>query len=118
MTKALDEVLEEYRDKTPIPIPKQIRVLSQNIDVKLGDLSSADTVAAWDGVEGQIVIHKHLGKFVAVNALIHELIHALEFLLGLELTEQDIDSLATGIISIIVDNPELVELVQSTVQSK
>lgn len=53
-----------------------------------------------------IVIHPEADQ---PSTLIHEFLHTLEFALGLELEEEEIQQIAKGISAIFADNKELVQ---------
>ena len=43
------------------------------------------------------------------DVLLHEVIHAVEFAFNAGMTERQVHSLATGLLSVFYDNPELIE---------
>ena len=58
----------------------------------------------------EIVINASQTDQSAQHTILHELIHAIEEKLHLELTERQVDCLALGFIDLFEENPELVDL--------
>ena len=45
------------------------------------------------------------------DTIVHEVTHAIDFLMDLDLTEKQVRGIATGLISVIRDNPQFAKLI-------
>jgi hypothetical protein len=61
--------------------------------------------------KSSILIDADLDEQAMTQTLFHEIVHELAIQAGQDLNEGQVDSLAFGIISVLRDNPKLVELV-------
>lgn len=46
------------------------------------------------------------------DVLLHEIIHAVDFAVNSDMTERQVHSIATGLLQVILDNPEIVKWIQ------
>jgi len=63
-----------------------------------------------DPTTNTIVIDETLPRPVWLATLAHELVHVIEITLCQNLTEQQVDTMATGIVHLLKTNPEIVKL--------
>lgn len=89
-----------------------IKVLSHDIlieEVPSGTYEDINQVAESDYRTGTIDLIEGMPPDVRGHTLIHEILHIIESAQGLSLTEQDINSLASGFYSVLRDNPDVIE---------
>ena len=60
----------------------------------------------------RIVVRTGLHPDLLKHTILHEVVHCLESTMYLKLSERDVDNIALGVLSLIRDNPELIELIQ------
>jgi len=53
-----------------------------------------------------VVLSEGLTPAEEADTLLHEITHAIDFTMGLELTERQVTQLATGLYGVLQDNPE------------
>ncbi len=95
-------------------LPEYIRVGLWNYKLTVTDLVITSTatktpcIAGVDHDSREILLSRAVyeGKELQ-NAVIHESIHALSYQMGLGLKEMQVDKLANGIETLLLDNPEL-----------
>lgn len=90
--------------------PEAIRLMGRTFlfnYVKGSVLSPDDTFGHID-VYGQVIcISDDLTPVEEADTVLHELIHAVDLTMGLSMTEHQVHHLATGLIALFQDNPEL-----------
>jgi hypothetical protein len=69
-----------------------------------------DTLGLCDPKTNTITVDPDLPLHVWQQTLGHEICHLIEMTLGLSLTEQQVDVMATGLIHLLKENPELIAL--------
>lgn len=91
------------------PFPKKVRILGREYKVKISDdLDALGICSPW-----QCLIEVQEGQHPVEEAdtVIHEIFHALCFLMNLGLTEKQeenvVRKLATGFTQVLLDNPHL-----------
>jgi len=85
-------------------------ILSHLINVKIDDgLWTEDTLGIANFCKQQILINAKTGDDVKLGTFWHEALHIISDALSLNLSEQQIDGISNGILSIIRDNPNLVK---------
>lgn len=70
-----------------------------------------DCVGQCDPNTNTILIDRTLSEDVRVQTIMHELTHVIEMTMNLNLTEQQVDSLAAGWLHMIRENPELLSII-------
>ena len=95
----------------------QITFMSQQWTIKdshPGELPE-DTLGLCDPKTNTIIVDPDLPLHVWQQTCGHELVHLIEMTLNLCLTEQQVDTLATGLIHLLKENPELLALYHTKV---
>jgi len=64
------------------------------------------------GTDFDIKLRKGLNEFLEKQTFMHEMLHTIEIMNGLEFEEYEIDTLATGLIFLMRNNPKVVEWIQ------
>lgn len=100
-------------------IPDYVSVIGKKFQVIQVDKSDLDTLEDESDGEceyAQQTIKIRMGRApdCVKDTLLHECIHAIEDSLNLELTENQVARLATGLIGLFNDNPALKELLLNT----
>jgi len=90
----------------------QIKFMSQNWQIRDSktDELPEDTLGLCDPKTNTITVDPDLPLDVWQQTLGHELVHLIEMTLNLSLTEQQVDTLATGLIHLLKENPRLLGL--------
>lgn len=91
---------------------QSVRVLGRNFKVIYGSAEQGMTdlgLAHFDA--GFINIRNGQTEIGERNALLHEVLHLLDFSTQLELTEKQITVLANGLIGVFEDNPEFTKFI-------
>ena len=94
--------------------PKHIRLLGVSIPLivsncKSEDLEDDDEVfGMWDGNEMVILLNSECGEIQERTTLLHELLHAIDDFLYLQLKHREIYSLSQTLYQVLADNPQLV----------
>jgi len=74
-----------------------------------------DTLGLCDPKTNTIIVDPTLPLHVWQQTLGHELVHLIEMTLNQCLTEQQVDTLATGVIHLLKENPQLISLYHTEV---
>ena len=69
-----------------------------------------DSMGHCDAMSNTILLDPDLPKDVMLATLAHELVHLIEITMNLHLTEQQVDCLGIGIIHLLKENPEILNL--------
>jgi len=90
----------------------QITFMSQNWQIRDSnpDELPEDTLGLCDPKTNTITVDPDLPLHVWQQTLGHELVHLIEMTLNLCLTEQQVDTLSTGLIHLLKENPEILAL--------
>lgn len=93
-------------------LPKKIRVFGKDFSVGKAYLEQGfQDCGQTDEGKLSILIRDGQPKIEEADTLLHESIHAIDFVMDLELTERQVRLLATGLIGVFQDNPEFAEFV-------
>jgi hypothetical protein len=91
---------------------KKLRIVGKGYKVlKIEDLTEFGTC---DDTKQVISIRKGLQPEVKADTILHECIHAIDFQMHLEMSERQVHCIATGLIALFSDNPELARLILDT----
>ena len=90
--------------------PESVRLLGRTYDIKYVNGS-----ALADGHDfGQIIYPLHLITILdgqtpveEADTVLHELIHAIDLTMGLDMSEHQVHHLATGLMALFQDNPDI-----------
>lgn len=90
----------------------KIKFMSQNWQIRDSQINELpeDTLGLCDPKTNTITLDPDLPLHVWQQTLGHELVHLIEMTLNLCLTEQQVDTLSTGIIHLLKENPDLIQL--------
>jgi hypothetical protein len=87
--------------------PERLRILGKRFVVHwVEELGGLNGEADCDGLEISVV--KSLKLDTEQDILLHEVLHAVEGQMGLDLEDTVIERLATGLLAVIKDNPGFV----------
>jgi len=86
--------------------PERLRILGKRFSVQwVDDLDGLNGQADCDGLEIKVV--NTLKLETEQDILLHEVLHAVEGQMGLDVEDTVIERLATGLLAVIKDNPGL-----------
>lgn len=89
-------------------IPQQFELFSQTWNIRAGNPKEmADNNGLCYSDSNEILLNPQQTTDSMRQTLIHELLHCIEMKLHLEMTEQQIDSIALGLIHLFNTNPEM-----------
>ncbi len=102
--------------------PTEIRLLGVSIPVNVSYCKSKDPLSddeevvfgEWDMNDMTITLNSKCSPVHSKVTLLHELVHAIDDMLGLELDHQDIYCLSQALYQLVSDNPKLVDYLVST----
>ena len=89
-------------------IPKQIKVGGEYLAIFEEDLEGR--YGLYSGDQEVIKIEKSLPFKRKIRILLHEILHHIDYVYGLNISHRAIYTLAYSLLSIIYDNPELLKL--------
>lgn len=95
----------------------QITFMSQKWQIRdsqQGELPE-DTLGTCDPKTNTIIVDPDLPRHVWQQTLGHELVHLIEMSLNQCLTEQQVDTIALGLIHLVKENPQLLALYHTEV---
>ena len=89
----------------------KIKLLSHDVNYKVEDpgLWRHSGMGMASVVDMAVVINKNMPKDAIRSTTLHEIVHIVDGLLQLELTEQQVDGVAIGIHSLLKDNKRFME---------
>lgn len=89
----------------------QIEFMSQTWTIRDAEPKELGTdLGQCDPTTNTIAIDSTLPRPVWLATLAHELVHLIEITLNQCLTEQQVDTIATGIVHLLTANPEIIKL--------
>ena len=92
--------------------PERLKIIGKRFTVRWVDKVTDENgkllngLADSDGLD--IQINKNLALETEQDILLHEVLHAVEGQMGLDLQDTIIERLATGLLAVLKDNPRLV----------
>lgn len=89
-----------------VGLPKSVRILGKRFKIKIlkdGELDECDGMMELD--KQLISIRPREGLAHVQDTTLHEIIHAIDESLALQMTESQVHQLATGLLAVIKDNP-------------
>jgi hypothetical protein len=93
--------------------PKHIRLLGVSIPVIVSNSKPVDpeeeVYGVWDPNEMTITINSECGEVQERVTVLHELVHAVDDFLDLEMSHQEVYVLSQVLYQIIIDNPKFVD---------
>lgn len=111
----LEDMLEKYgvifepetssTDKTPRP--DAVRIFGRNYSFNyVPEYMGLQECGTTDNHNLLINIKEHQLPLEEVDTVLHEVIHAIEYTMDLEMSEHQVRALATGLIGVFQDNPK------------
>jgi len=92
-------------------LPQHIEFMSQKWSIRPAlHRELEDCVGLCDPKTNTIIIEKNMQDDVTAQTLMHELTHVVELTLQLNLTEQQVDCIASGWLHLLRNNPQLVRV--------
>ena len=89
----------------------QIEFMSQTWTIRDAEPRELGTdLGQCDPTTNTIIVDSSLPRPVWLATLAHELVHLIEITLNQCLTEQQVDTMATGIVHLLTANPEIIKL--------
>ena len=89
--------------------PERIQIIGKRFDIKwlTGDdpILPLDQVGECDTAEQEISIRNNLKPDTEKDTMLHETIHAVSDAMGLDMTEEQVMGLASGLLAVLLDNP-------------
>ena len=92
-----------------LPLPSSVRILGKDVSIEYSELEFPDgETAAGDMSEEKLAIRISPGQLPIeeMDTVMHETVHALDYILNLGLTERQVHMLGSGLIGLFQDNPE------------
>lgn len=95
-------------------IPKQFTFMSQQWQIRTaGPKELHESMGLCDPQTNTIILDTDLSDDVLLQTLTHELVHCIEITLNQCLTEQQVDTMAAGLVHLFKANPHLLDLYRS-----
>ena len=90
---------------------KSVRVLGKPFTIRLVDKTgvSEDNLGACAEDEQEISVRKNLPLETEQDTILHEVLHAIDHSMDTKCSEKQIAGLATGLLSVLKDNPEFLK---------
>lgn len=97
-----------------MPFPTKVKFLGYTYGVKIGtdETSTAGARGLFDGDKQMIHIHTHNQLDARVEALLHEILHMIDYHMDTELEETQIHRMSHGLYGVLRDNPLLLRQLQ------
>ena len=87
--------------------PSRIKVVGKNYAIEILDRVDEDDSLGYSDETNQKVLLKRAQHFEALkDTLLHEVVHAIDHAIGLDLREEQVRGLAGGILQVLRDNPK------------
>lgn len=119
MTKK-GKVLEvTFTPEAKVDRPSQVRVFGRNYIVNYpASYTGMKELGNIDHHSMVINILDHQLSIEEADTVLHEVLHAIEYTMDLELSEHQIRTLATGLIGVFQDNPEFAKYITADKSNK
>lgn len=102
--------------------PKYIRLLGVSIPVIVSNSKSEDpeeeVFGVWDPNEMTITVNAECGEVQERVTVLHELVHAIDDFLDLEMSHQEVYVLSQVLYQVLIDNPKFVDYLLHFTESK
>jgi hypothetical protein len=89
--------------------PKTVRIFGRDFPISFENLVGVFGLCFPS--EQHIKIQKGLTQVEEVDTVLHEVIHAIDYQMNLDMTELQVRGLATGLIGVFSDNPKFASYV-------
>lgn len=107
------------------PIFEHIKIGPYRFEVNERNVEWMEKNAAhgtFDTLNLQInVVTENRDKIVILDTLLHEILHGIYYLFQLskgDSEERVVSALSTGLLTVLIDNPEIIKYIQRTVSAK
>jgi len=91
-------------------LPDELVILGVTYDIRPMDaITKTDTMGMYNSRTASILIDMEMSAQVQLSTLWHELIHIIQFQLGVTTDETVANAMAAGIHELLTNNPALVE---------
>lgn len=98
---------------TKVRPPKSVRVLARDIALEAvpGLCEQRGVLGLCDVFNCRIVYDPGFGAVEVKDTLLHEVVHAVDILHNLGMTEEQVRGLATGLLAVLHDNPKFTQFI-------
>lgn len=101
--------------------PKTIKIMGQRFRVHLRQEPLVEEIGIVQGYmsshKGEIIIRESRPE-LEVDTLIHEILHAIEYKMGLTHNEHYVNRFATGLTAVFHDNPKVLEYIAQRIKEE
>ena len=110
--------MSDYTPTTPTTLIG-LDILGQHYDVVWAPPSLIpDRLGHSDAENQEIVLRANLRGLQALDTLIHEMVHAVSHITGVEISEQQTHTIGFGLAAILKDNPELLQFTLDRIEEE
>jgi hypothetical protein len=100
-------------------IPPRFTFMSQTWNIRAsGPKELVDCLGQCDPSTNTIILDANLPTDVMLQTLTHELFHCMEMTMNQCLTEQQVDTLAVGLLHLFRSNPDLLNLYRTDIDQE
>ena len=82
----------------------RLRLLGLDIKVREVPVGADQPYATWNYSDLKLAVQKGMNTQVEENVILHECLHAISDMIGLKLTERQVEGLEAGLSSLLRDN--------------
>lgn len=93
-------------------IPSKLRILGKTWIVEEAPLDFSDSGSCNRDYQKIMVVTTQPEDNIK-DTLLHEVLHAVDYCMATKLTEDQVAALATGLLAVFLDNPELMEFLNA-----
>lgn len=92
--------------------PEKVRVFGKNYQIKyIPEDEGMEELGLLDYDKLRIMIKENQPPIEEADTILHETVHAIDNIMGLELSEEQVRGIATGLIGVFQDNSEFAEFI-------
>lgn len=88
--------------------PQRVKIVGKNYSVVVVDkVDEEDSLGDSDEPSQQITIRRCQHFEAAKDTVLHEIVHAIDHAMGMDLAEQQVVGIAAGVLQVLRENPKL-----------
>ena len=99
---------------TPI---KTLKIVGKKYKL-IYDAKMQDDCGSCDDNKQEISIKKQMPSDLELDTIIHEITHAIDYQMNLDLTERQVHGVGAGLAAVLIDNPKFLEYLSRLVKGE
>ena len=95
---------------------KTIKIVGKRYKIVYDD--KAENCGECDDNKQQITVKKSMPPDLELDTIIHEVTHAIDYQMNLEMSERQVHGVGTGLAAVLIDNPKFIDYLYRLVKGE